>query len=145
MTDEELLSGHDRATQIAYHLLKMGVSHKGVQELLMGYPYDQIEKQLEYLPYRKAKRPEAFIMDAVRNNYSPPKEFYYAKAQTEPSAATDAVDEGSQLSDPKFASEPLGHGASSAPDPAPTNDRMEQAGLDRRDPVPQADEVDWQE
>ncbi|MBS1714911.1 MAG: hypothetical protein JST30_11310 [Armatimonadetes bacterium] len=127
MTDEELLSGHDRATQIAYHLLKLGVSHKGVQELLIGYPYDQIEKQLEYLPYRKAKRPEAFIMDAVRNNYSPPKEFYYAKAQTESSEVSSALDEGSQLSDPNPAPNSDRHGIAPAPDSTSPNSGMEQA------------------
>ena len=106
MTEEEALVGHNRATKIAYQLLKLGVSHRGVQELMIGYPYDQIERQLEFLPLRKAKRPEAFIMDAVRNNYSPPKEFYYAKAQTEPSPVASPLDEGSQLPDPEPSADP---------------------------------------
>lgn len=89
-----------KATELAYRLLSLGVSNSGVQELLTGYPYERIERQLDYLPYRRAKRPEALVMDAVRQDYSPPKEFFYAKDETQP--ATDAVplDEGAQLPGP---------------------------------------------
>ncbi len=86
----------ERPTQIAMDLLKIGVSHSGVQELLVNYPYDIIERQISFMPYRKAKRPEAFIMEAVRRNYSPPKEFFYAKNKTNPTSALDPVDEGSK-------------------------------------------------
>ncbi len=86
----------ERATKIAYDLLKIGVSHAGVQELLVNYPYDAIERQLSFLPFRKAKRPEAFIMEAIRRNYSPPKEFYYAPPQTESPSTADTVDQSSE-------------------------------------------------
>lgn len=86
----------DRATRIALELMKIGVSHSGIQELLVGYPYDLIERQLRFLPFRKAKRPEALIIEAVRRNYSPPKEFFYAKTETDPPASGNAMDKGSE-------------------------------------------------
>ena len=82
----------ERATKIAFDLLKLGVSHSGVQELLVNYSYEQIERQIKFLPYRKAKRPEAFIIEAVRRNYSPPKEFFYAKDQVESPTSEHPVD-----------------------------------------------------
>ena len=89
MTDE-------RAVQLAMKLHLLGISRAGVIELLSQYSYDLIEEQISYLPYRKAKRPGAFLMDAVRNSYSPPKELFYAPPQTKPSAPADRLDEGSQ-------------------------------------------------
>lgn len=70
-----------RAIQVAMELQKLGVSRAGCIELLSSYPLEDIERQLQYLPYRKAKRPEAFIIEAVRNGYSPPKEFFNAPPQ----------------------------------------------------------------
>lgn len=67
-----------RAVRIAMELQLLGVSGAGIVELLSQYPYERIERQLSYLPNRHAKRPEAFIMEAVRNDYSPPKAFQYA-------------------------------------------------------------------
>ena len=65
-----------RLIQIALALQSLGVSQRGAAALMIDHPLDEIERQLAYLPYRKAKRPEAFIIEAVRNRYSPPKEFY---------------------------------------------------------------------
>lgn len=69
-----------RLIHISLELQKLGVSQRGATQLMIEHPLDEIERQLAYLPYRKAKRPEAFIIEAVRNRYSPPKDFY-AKAQ----------------------------------------------------------------
>jgi hypothetical protein len=82
----------ERPTRIAMELLKLGVSHSGIQELLVNYPYDVIERQISFMPYRKAKRPEAFIMEAVRRNYSPPKEIFYAKAKAKSPVSPDSLD-----------------------------------------------------
>jgi len=87
----------ERATQIAVSLMRLGVSKAGIAELFKNHSYEDIELQLRYLPYRKAKRPEAFIMEAVRHNYSAPKEFFHAKTQTHPAATGRAVDEGAEL------------------------------------------------
>jgi len=96
----------DRMTAIAIELLKLHVSQAGITQLFNLGDLDEIERQLMYLPYRKAKRPGAFLIEAVRHRYSPPKEFTYAKHLAPVSSAGDAVDE-----DPELAFGP------SAPDP----------------------------
>lgn len=83
----------NRMTRLAMELLKLGVSKSGIETLLSLHDLDEVERQLAYLPFRKAKRPEAFIVEAVRNRYSPPKEFYYAANQTQPSGTGNALDE----------------------------------------------------
>jgi hypothetical protein len=82
----------DRNVQAAAKLLQLGISHAGVIELLQ-FPIDQVEQQLEWLPFRKAKRPGAFLINAVRNNYSPPKEAYYAKDQIKAHGFDDSLDQ----------------------------------------------------
>ncbi len=84
----------DRLTQLALELMKIGVSTSGVERLLALHDPDEIERQLKFLPYRKAKRPEAFIIEAVRRRYSAPKDFFlHAKNSPHPARAADAVDE----------------------------------------------------
>jgi len=72
----------DRAIIVASELMQLGVSKLGVTDLLTHYPLEQIERQLLYLPFRKAKRPGAFVVEAIRHDYSPPKEFFYATPET---------------------------------------------------------------
>lgn len=127
MNDLESTEGRKRAQRIATELMRLGVSHRGVQELLVGYPYEAIERQLVFLPFRKAKRPEAMIIEAVRNNYSPPKELYYAKAQTQPHEDPDGLDESAQLPDPKPDADPLGLGAQDPPRASEADGGLERA------------------
>jgi hypothetical protein len=105
------MMSRERATQIAVRLMKLGVSNAGVQELLAHYPYEEIERQLDFLPYRKAKRPEAFIMDAVRKNYSPPKETYYAKNPTSLPKANFKLDKSAEHRPGPASSDVERHGA----------------------------------
>lgn len=86
----------ERATQIALSLMRLGVSKAGIAELFKNHSYEDIEKQLMYLPFRKAKRPEAFIMEAIRHNYSAPKEFFHAENPTDPTTPGRALDQGSE-------------------------------------------------
>ncbi len=86
----------DRAVILASELLQLGVSRLGVTELLTHYPEEQIERQLLYLPFRKAKRPGALIVEAIRHDYTPPKEFFYAKNETSDSEKQKQLDEGSK-------------------------------------------------
>lgn len=90
------MMSRERATAIAMRLIKLGVSQAGIQELIANYPYEVIEQQLDFLPFRKAKRPEAFIIEAVRKNYSKPKEFFYAKDQTPPPKANLPLDKSAE-------------------------------------------------
>jgi len=131
----------NRATKIAMDLMKLGVSNAGVTELLTYHSFDVIERQLEYLPFRKAKRPEAFIIDAVRNNYSPPKEFFYAQAQTEPADLRGQLDENSEPGHRQADAETEGHGAPSAPRTDSPDDRLAPGGPGRRLELPNAHEA----
>lgn len=74
------MSEKDLRTDLAVRLMKVGVSQAGVIELLSKYPLEQIQRQLDWLPHRKAKRPSAFIVEAIRKNYSAPKEAFRAEA-----------------------------------------------------------------
>lgn len=85
----------ERMIQAALQLMKLGVSKSGVENLLNFHELDDIEKQLEYLPFRKAKRPEAFIVQAIRKRYSAPKDYFHAKAQTDASGLDHSLDETS--------------------------------------------------
>ncbi|MBS1722968.1 MAG: hypothetical protein JSS66_08460 [Armatimonadetes bacterium] len=136
MSQEEL-------TLLAVELMKLGVSQRGIQELLSGYPPERVKKQLAFLPFRKAKRPEAFIIDAVRSDYSPPKEFFYAPSQTQPAKVADQLDESAELPDPNPPTDPDGHRAPDRLDPAAPDGRLEQARFDRDLAVPEADGADW--
>ena len=60
----------DRTVRLAARLLKLGISRDGVLDLLVGYPLDEVENQLDWLPYRKAKRPGAFVIEAIRHKYN---------------------------------------------------------------------------
>jgi len=100
----------DKKTELAVQLYRLGVSRDGVIDLLSQYTEEEIQRQLDYLPFRKAKRKEAFIVEAIRKGYSPPKEFFYAQTQADLTPAFGAVDEGAEL--PLGSSDvgPQGHG-----------------------------------
>jgi len=87
----------ERMRSLAIELFKIGVSQSGVQELLSLHELDEVERQLAYLPYRKAKRPEALIIEAVRRRYSPPKEFYYANDSSQPIDLEIPLDQDAEL------------------------------------------------
>jgi len=138
----EKIEPNPRLVEIALDLLKLGVSNTRVTELL-GYDPDVIERQLEWLPYRKAKRPEAFIIEAIRNDYSPPKEFFYAPPQTIASDPAAALDE-----DPEFAlgssfAEAQGHRTPGAPGAASTDVGMESAESFGDPLVQDVEGTDW--
>ncbi|HEY3780312.1 MAG TPA: hypothetical protein VGL56_04455 [Fimbriimonadaceae bacterium] len=86
----------DRAVILASELLQLGVSRVGVTELLAHYPEEQIERQLLYLQFRNAKRPGAFIVEAIRRDYSPPKEFFYAQNNPARSKRSEQLDQNSK-------------------------------------------------
>lgn len=92
------LSPGDRAVKLAGRLLELGISRDRVIELL-SHPHDEIENQLDWLPFRKAKRPGAFLIDAVRHKYKPPKEFYYAKDSIKPAREAHSVDQDTKPRD----------------------------------------------
>lgn len=132
----------ERLRDIAVELMKLGVSQRGVQELLT-FPPEVVERQLAYLPYRKAKRPEAFIIDAVRNNYSAPKEFFYAPPKAQPAAPAHELDAGAQLPDPDDYADPFRHRAQNPAHPPAPNSGMEPTRPDNCRSLPETDGLDW--
>lgn len=118
----------DRLVLIAVRLQELGVSHAGTVELLSQYPPDLIEKQLEWLPLRKAKRPEAFIIEAVRNNYSPPKEAFHAQTQKPVAEPQALLDEAAQRSGGSVPADAEGHRIEGAPGDSSPDGWLEQDG-----------------
>lgn len=128
-----------RAVQIAIQLQALGVSQRGCYELMSQYPFEDIERQLAYLPYRKAKRPEAFIVDAIRNNYSAPKEIFYATPPTPLPKPAHVLDQDPQPAPRSAHADSEGHGATPDPDPPEADRRLEPGGPGRDLAVPGAD------
>lgn len=109
----------ERATKLAGELYKLGLSQAGVVDLLSNHSLDAIEEQLFYLPHRKAKRPGAFLVDAVRNHYSPPKEFYYAKSEPQSAKAGNSMAEDAVRADRSPDAFTEGHGTQDSAGAAP--------------------------
>jgi len=86
----------DRAVRAATELMRLGVSRAGIVDLLAHHPIETIERQLRHLPLRKAKRPEAFIVEAIRHDYSAPNPRRHAKDEIRAARPADELDEGAQ-------------------------------------------------
>jgi hypothetical protein len=125
--------------ELAKRLHLVGVSKDGVVELLWKFPLERIEAQLEYLPYRKAKRPEAMIIESIRKNYSPPKEFYYARSKSELTEAFESLDEGSEFSPGSAPADSQGHRIESAPNLDPPNKRLAEGRQSNASDLPDFD------
>ena len=128
----------DRAVAAAAALMRLGVSNAGIVDLLAHHPIEVIERQLRLLPARKARRPEAFIIQAIRADYSAPNPHRHAKSETHPPRERDALDEGPEPPDRLPDAEPEGHGAEGAPRPRAGDRGMEPRGALRPDDVPEA-------
>lgn len=103
----------EKLNLLAIELMRLGISQAGVAELMATSSIEEIERQLLYLPHRKAKRPSAFLIEAVRNKYSPPKEFY-AQAQTHTAATRNPLDEDPALAGGSPDAQAQGYGAASS-------------------------------
>jgi len=56
-------------------LVKIGLSEVKAQELADKYSSKRIEKQIEYLPYRKAKNRSAVLIKSIEENWSAPDKY----------------------------------------------------------------------
>jgi len=92
------LSPGDRVVKLAGRLLELGISRDRVVELL-SHPHDEVENQLDWLPFRKATRRGAFVIEAIRKKYKPPKEFYYAKDSIKAAREAHSVDKDAEYGD----------------------------------------------
>lgn len=62
-----------------------GLLREQIDLLITQYPQERIERQLAWLPHRRAKSPARFLMAAIENDYDPPPviRLQQAQAQTE--------------------------------------------------------------
>ena len=66
---------------LAQKLKKVGVSDKAIAEILRNYAKEIIQNQLLYLPYRQAKNPAGLLVQAIKGDWSAPKEYLSAKEE----------------------------------------------------------------
>lgn len=128
-----------QAYEVAERLRAVGVSKRGILDLVADHTYGEIMAQLDYLPYRRAKRPEAFVIEAIRQSYSPPKEFLHARPPSRPQH------EGGVDEDPEPALRPppagtRGHRAPHPLGPAAQHDGLGSGGPYHELVVPDAGE-----
>lgn len=67
--DEVPLSERD---QLILALVEVGVSVRKAENLVKRFPALRIQRQLDWLPYRSARRPASMIIAAIENDYDEP-------------------------------------------------------------------------
>lgn len=67
--DEVPLSERD---QLVLELVEVGVSLRKAENLASRFPALKIRRQLDWLPYRSARRPASMIIAAIENDYDEP-------------------------------------------------------------------------
>ncbi|MCW3053458.1 MAG: hypothetical protein JWN14_2628 [Chthonomonadales bacterium] len=53
-------------------LLRFGILPEQAEELLAQHPAEEIQQQLDWLPYRKARKPGPLLIAAIENGYAEP-------------------------------------------------------------------------
>lgn len=61
-----------READVKVVLLKLGVRRSQILELVQHYSLERIERQLRWLPYRKARKPSALIVAAIKEDFEEP-------------------------------------------------------------------------
>jgi len=67
--DEVTLSERD---QLVLDLVELGVALRKAESLVRRYPAQEVRKQLDWLPFRSARRPASMIIAAIENDYDKP-------------------------------------------------------------------------
>lgn len=57
---------------IFQRLLRVGILPEQAEALIAHYPYEEIEQQLDWLPYRTVRKPAPFLIAAIENRYAEP-------------------------------------------------------------------------
>jgi len=60
------------ADQLILELVEVGVSLRKAENLVRNHPSLRIRRQLDWLPYRSARRPASMIIAAIENDYDEP-------------------------------------------------------------------------
>lgn len=70
--EHEALERSSREAEAKVALLKLGVSRSQIMELVERYSLERIEKQLQWLPLRRPRKPSSLIVSAIKENYEAP-------------------------------------------------------------------------
>ncbi len=66
------LARSEREAEAKAELFRLGVSRSQILELMKRYNLERVEKQLEWLPYRHARKPSSLIVAAIKEDYEEP-------------------------------------------------------------------------
>lgn len=61
-----------READVKIELLKLGVGRSHILEIVEHYSLERIERQLKWLPYRRARKPSSLIVSAIKEDYDAP-------------------------------------------------------------------------
>ena len=87
-----------------------GLLREQIDLLITQYPPERIERQLAWLPHRRAKNPARFLMAAIEDDYDPPPviRLQQAQAQTDGQPATASGSAGqSEMPEPRTAEQEM--------------------------------------
>jgi len=87
-----------------------GLLREQIDLLITQYPPERIERQLAWLPHRRAKSPARFLMAAIEDDYDPPPviRLQQAQAQTDGQPATASGSAGqSEMPEPRTAEQEM--------------------------------------
>jgi len=77
----DLETNHIATHQLVDKLKQVGVSDQAIRAMMAKYPPKIIQQQLNYLPYRQAKNPAGLLVQAIKGDWSTPKEYLAVKEQ----------------------------------------------------------------
>lgn len=66
------LKQSEREADIKVALIKLGVRRSRIMEIVEHYDLTRIERQLRWLPYRRARKPSSLIVSAIKEDYEEP-------------------------------------------------------------------------
>lgn len=67
----EIESRRERMIRLAGRLIQLGVSGNQIQKLLL-HDLDLVERQLDWLPFRSARKRASLIVAAIEHDYEAP-------------------------------------------------------------------------
>lgn len=67
-------SQSERMVRLAAQLMQLGVSNHQVRKLLT-HDLDKVERQLDWLPYRRARKRASLIVAAIEHDYEAPADW----------------------------------------------------------------------
>jgi len=64
----------ERQVRLAARLMQLGVSRSQITQLLL-HDLDQVERQLDWLPYRRARKRSSLIVSAIEQDFEAPADW----------------------------------------------------------------------